>query len=171
MKRMRDFKKWLRKCFQGPGALYVYIVVGSIVFLFLFISFCRVSKEPDRVWDLRGKIVVLARSLTGLPYRYGGEEINGFDCSGFVYYVYDSYGIKLPRTAEKQAKMKEKIKLRQAKPADILAFRFKRRWHTAIYIGNNSFIHAPNRRTRVRVESLNKSWKRHLKYVIRLIDE
>ena len=168
---MRDLKKWLRKPFQGPWALHVYIVFGLIALLFLSISFCRIRKEPDRVWDLRGKIVVLARSLTGLPYRYGGEEINGFDCSGFVYYVYDSYGIKLPRTAGKQAKMKERIKLRQAKPADILAFRLKRRWHTAIYIGNNSFIHAPNRRTRVRVESLNKFWKRRLKYVIRLIDE
>lgn len=168
---MRDLKKWPRKRFQSPGALYVYIVSGLIVFLFLSISFCRVRKEPDRVWDLRGKIVVLAGSLTGLPYRYGGEEINGFDCSGFVYYVYDSYGIKLPRTAEKQAKMKERIKLRRAKPADILVFRLKRRWHTAIYIGNNSFVHAPNRRTRVRVESLNKFWKRRLKYVIRIVDE
>lgn len=151
--------------------LHVYIVLGLIVLLFLAISFCRVRKEPDKVWDLRGKMVDLAKSLSGLPYRYGGEEIDGFDCSGFVYYVYDSYGIKLPRTAKKQAKMKERIKLRRAKPADILAFRLKRRWHTAIYIGNNAFIHAPNRRTRVRVERLNKFWKRRLKYVIRIIDE
>ena len=121
--------------------------------------------------NLRGKIVTLAQSLTGLPYEYGGNEINGFDCSGFVHYVYDSYGIRLPRTASQQARLEEKIKLSHARPGDLLAFKLRQGWHTGIYSGGNSFIHAPNRKSRVRKEMLSKFWKKRLKCVISIIDE
>ncbi|NIM10719.1 MAG: hypothetical protein GTO45_01935 [Candidatus Aminicenantes bacterium] len=143
----------------------------SILVLVLLISNCAVRTEPEKAWNLRDKIVILTESLIGLPYKFGGHEIDGFDCSGLVSYVFDCYGIPLPRTAKKQAKLKEKIKLRQAKPADILVFKLKRRWHTAIYTGDGYFIHAPNRREVVRKERLNKFWKKRLKYVIRIIHE
>jgi cell wall-associated NlpC family hydrolase len=142
-----------------------------LVMIILAIAYCRVRTEPEKVWNLRGKMTALAKSLVGLPYRYGGEEINGFDCSGLVYYVYDCFGIKLPRTAKKQSQLDGKIKLKYAEPADILVFKFKGRRHTAIYIGDNIFIHAPNRKSRVRRERLTKAWKRRLKYVISIIDE
>jgi cell wall-associated NlpC family hydrolase len=147
------------------------IPIGLLVLLFLTMPFCRVRKEPEPVWDLRGKLAGLAKSLAGLPYRYGGQEIDGFDCSGFIYYVYDCFGVKLPRTAEGQAELKDKIKLKYAKPADILVFKFGRRRHTALYIGANSFIHAPEKNARLRVESLNEFWKDRLEYVIRVIGE
>ena len=151
---------------------HAHIGFGFIVLLLLLVMpFCRVRKEPERVWDLRGKLVGLAKSLIGLPYRYGGQEIDGFDCSGFIYYTYDCFGIKLPRTAKEQSRLKQKIKLRYAKPADILLFKFDQRWHSAFFIGANSFIHAPTQNTRLRVESLNESWKQHLRYVIRVINE
>jgi cell wall-associated NlpC family hydrolase len=137
----------------------------------LFISDCAVRTEPGNVWNLRDKIVTLTESLTGLPYKYGGNEIDGFDCSGLVHYVFDCYGTPLPRTAEKQAKLKEKIKLRQARPADILVFKLKRRWHAAIYMGDGYFIHAPNRNEVVRKERLNDFWKKRLKSVIRVIHD
>jgi hypothetical protein len=143
----------------------------SVLVLLLLISNCAVRTEPENVWNLRDKIVTLTESLIGLPYKFGGHEIDGFDCSGLVNYVFDCYGIPLPRTAKKQAKLKEKIKLRQAKPADILVFKLKRRWHTAIYTGDGYFIHAPNRRELVRKERLNNFWKKRLKYVIRIIDQ
>lgn len=157
--------------------LHVYRGIGLIVLVLLVLlvllvmPFCRVRKEPEVIWNLRGKLVELAKSLVGLPYRYGGEEIDGFDCSGFVYYLYDCYGIKLPRTAAGQSGLKGKIKLKYAQPADILLFKFGRRWHTAFYIGSNRFIHAPVKNDRLRVESLNESWKQRLQYVIRVIDE
>ncbi|UCH96023.1 MAG: C40 family peptidase [Candidatus Aminicenantes bacterium] len=113
----------------------------------------------------------LTESLEGLPYKYGGYELNGFDCSGLVYYVYDCFGIKLPRTAKKQAKLKEKISLKRAKPGDILAFKLRSGWHTAIFIGGKSFIHAPRRRDNVRKEALDSFWKKRLKKVIRIIKD
>gem|GEM_PF-1930945 len=169
MVMMNSLKKWIRNnLYDHRRVSYLLILVLVILF---FISYCRVSTRPGKVWNLRGKVVGLAKSLTGLPYKHGGEEIYGFDCSGFVYYVYDSFGIRLPRTAKKQAKLDGQIKFKRARPADILAFRIKRRWHTAIYIGNDSFIHAPNKRSRVRVEKLNTFWRKRLKHAVRIIDE
>ena len=151
------------------------IPIGLLVLLLLAMPCCRFEKgpekEPEKVWGLRGKMVTLAKSLAGLPYRYGGQEIDGFDCSGFIYYVYDCYGVKLPRTAEGQAKLKEKVKFKYAKPADILVFKFGSRRHTALYIGANSFIHAPEKNDRLRVESLNEFWKDRLEYVVQVIGE
>lgn len=149
-------------------------VVGGIFLLNLVLltSVCHIKKEPEeKVWNLRDKITVLTKSLVGLPYHYGGYELDGFDCSGFVYYIYDCFGIRLPRTAKKQAKLNEKISLKRAKPGDILAFKLKRRWHTAIYIGDNTFIHAPNSRETVQSQTLDSFWKKRLKRVIRIIKE
>ena len=142
-----------------------------LLMVVLLIPLCRVKHEPEKVWNLRGKIVDLAKSLKGIPYKYGGSDLEGFDCSGFVYYVYDSFGIKLPRTAKKQAKLKKKVRLKRAKPADILVFKLKRQWHTAIYTGGKSFIHAPNSKGFIRKESLNAFWKPRLKSIIHIIDD
>jgi hypothetical protein len=156
-----------------PGKKKKAFIAGGIAlfFIILLTSVCHIKKEPEKVWNVREKIAVLTKSLIGLPYQYGGYELDGFDCSGLVYYVYDCYGIKLPRTAKKQAKLKEKISLKRAKPGDILAFKLKRRWHTAIYIGDKSFVHAPNQREKVRKETINAFWKKRLKRVIRIIED
>jgi cell wall-associated NlpC family hydrolase len=131
-----------------------------------------VRTKPDKVWDMRGKIVTLSKSLTGLPYRYGGDDIDGFDCSGLVRYVYGCFGFEVPRTAKKQGKLKNKVTLKKAKPGDIVVFKLKRkRWHSGIIIGKEYFIHAPNRREPVREEFFNSYWRSHLAAVIRIIDE
>jgi cell wall-associated NlpC family hydrolase len=147
------------------------IHIIALLLILLAIPFCTIKKEPDKVWNLRGKLVDLTHHLKDLPYKYGGYDLEGFDCSGLVYYVYDSFGINVPRTAKKQSKLKRKVRLKQAEPGDILAFKFKRRWHTAIYIGDQKFIHAPNSRGVVRQEYLTPAWKKRLKKVIRLIEE
>lgn len=143
--------------------------LALLVALILLISYCAIKKEPE-VYDLRGKIVNLTEHLAGMPYKYGGDDLEGFDCSGLVYYVYDSFGITLPRTAKKQARLKPRVSLRKARPADILAFKLRGRYHTAIYVGDNSFIHAPNRRVPIRKELINAFWKKRLKAVIKLLD-
>lgn len=170
--RLRIKNLW-RSVKFSPAINKKIFIAGGIVLLFIILltSVCHIKKEPEKVWNVRDKIAVLAKSLIGLPYQYGGYELDGFDCSGLVYYVYDCYGIKLPRTAKKQAKLKEKVSLKRAKPGDILAFKLKRRWHTAIYIGDNSFIHAPNQREKVRKEAINAFWKKRLKKVIRIIKD
>jgi len=136
----------------------------------MIINSCGVKTEPIDKVILRKNIVKLAISLEGIRYKYGGGDIEGFDCSGFVKYVYSSFGINLPRTAKKQAGLKKKIRFKAAKPGDILVFKFKRSFHTAILIDKDKFIHSPSRGKKIRVEILNDYWKKHLKKVINVID-
>ena len=119
---------------------------------------------------LRAKIVTLTRALVGLRYRYGGGDIDGFDCSGLVHYVFHSFGLEIPRTARAQGKMKGRIPARMARPGDILAFRLKSGWHSAVLIDKNRFVHAPGRGKGIRAEEMTRYWKRRLKAVINVID-
>lgn len=133
-----------------------------IVLSFLF---CAMRSEPQQGM-VRWQIVELTKNLVGIPYRFGGVDIDGFDCSGLVFYVYDCFGIKVPRNAREQARMIGVIKLKHAAPGDILVFKLKRIWHSAIYMGNGRFIHAPNAGGWVRFENLNEYWLPRLHKVI-----
>ncbi len=154
------------------GKLKLKLKIYILVLIFLSLSFCSFKSEPEKIWNLRKKIVVLAESLRGIPYHYGGTDIDGFDCSGFVHYLYDSFGIKIPRTAKKQGKIKARIKFSRAKPGDILVFRIKRnQWHSGIYVTRKYFIHSPNGRGVIRREKYLKYWKKRLKYIISILDD
>ena len=130
---------------------------------------CTVRDEPEARTVLRRQIVGLARSLVGIPYVYGGSDIDGFDCSGFVFYVYDCFGIRLPRSAREQAQLHGAISPRHAAPGDILVFKLKRDWHSAIYLGDGRFVHAPNPDGWVRFEMLNEYWLLRLRAVVSVL--
>ena len=110
-------------------------------------------------------LVNYALSLQGIPYRYGkSSPEEGFDCSGFVKHVYEHHGISLPRTAKEMANSLNPIPPAQIHPGDLLFFNtsgvpFS---HVGIYVKDDSFIHAPSRRTgKVLVSSLkNKYWRK-----------
>jgi cell wall-associated NlpC family hydrolase len=131
---------------------------------------CRVRTEPERPPLLRNRITDLARHLCGIPYRFGGDDVDGFDCSGLVSYVYGCYGIRLPREAREQAKLKRKVSIDKVKPGDILIFRIGRERHTALYLGRDRFIHAPKGDAVVREEELNRNWRGNLRLAINVID-
>lgn len=152
---------------SGGTAAPVFL---SVLFCFLLLG-CHVESEPERIWNLRSKITRLAIDLVGLPYRLGGNEITGFDCSGLVYYVYSSFGVIVPRTAKKQGKLKQTVPFMRAKSGDILVFKLRKGWHSGIYIGEKRFVHAPNQRNPVKKETLNSYWKSKLRKVIRLIPD
>lgn len=129
----------------------------------------EVRTAPSRRLVQRRQIVALAESLAGIPYVYGGVDIDGFDCSGLVFYVYDCFGIRLPRSAGEQADLAGGVSWKRAVAGDILAFRLKDGWHTAIYIGDGRFVHAPSSRGWVRVEAMNDYWRQHLETVIAVL--
>lgn len=81
----------------------------------------------------------------GTPYKWGGVERNGVDCSGFVMKAYDnSLGIRLPRTSAAQAKFCKKVKRKEMVPGDLVFFNTSGRGvsHVGLYIGQEQFIHA-----------------------------
>lgn len=68
------------------------------------------------------ELINYAKSLLGVPYVYGGVTTNGFDCSGFVKYVFEKYGVVLPRTTFEQVKKGTSINLAEIKPNDLVFF-------------------------------------------------
>lgn len=82
-----------------------------------------------------------ASQFVGAPYVYGGSSPSGWDCSGFVAYVYSQFGISLPRTSGAQAAVGTAVgSIAEAQPGDIIA----NSGHAAIYIGNGLVVNALN---------------------------
>jgi cell wall-associated NlpC family hydrolase len=93
----------------------------------------------------RAGVVGVASRYLGVPYRYGGSTPRGFDCSGFVQYVYGRLGIRLPRTAQQQYNATRHIARSQARPGDLVFFFVGGRvTHVGIYAGGNMMIAAPH---------------------------
>jgi hypothetical protein len=95
--------------------------------------------------DARNRIVELAVSLEGAPYVYGSESPSGFDCSGFVHYVYASAAfINLPRNSRALFARGKPVAVAVAKRGDILVFGPPGGTpnHVAIYLGDGTMIHA-----------------------------
>ena len=106
-----------------------------------------------------------ATTQIGKPYRSGGSTPQiGFDCSGLVFWAYSQHGVKIPRPTTGQAKTGASVSRSGLMPGDIVVFKESsgpNGLHTGIYIGNNNFIHSPNRRGSVRTDSLNEShWRK-----------
>ncbi len=103
-----------------------------------------------------------ALGFRGVPYRLGGADPGGFDCSGLVQYVFAQYGIDVPRIVEEQYGVGDKVKPSEIKPGDLIFFNTKRRGddasHVAIAIGGDGFVHAPNSTGVVRVETLSSTY-------------
>jgi len=108
------------------------------------------------------ELVIQAMGLLGVPYKRGGtSEEKGFDCSGFVRYMYEkSVGLVLPRRAEEQAKVTEEISRSELKPGDLVFFNTLKRTfsHVGIYVGDGKFIHAPRPGKAVRVDDMREAY-------------
>jgi cell wall-associated NlpC family hydrolase len=98
-----------------------------------------------------------ALSLRGAPYRNGGvDPANGFDCSGFVRYVYQQHGVPMPRAVREQFQVGKSVSRDHLEAGDLVFFSTVSPGasHVGIMIGGDQFIHAPSERGVVRVESL-----------------
>ncbi|MDO4680530.1 MAG: LysM peptidoglycan-binding domain-containing protein [Aerococcus sp.] len=94
--------------------------------------------------QVSGSVLDIAASYLGTPYVWGGSTPNGFDCSGFVQYVYAQAGRQLSRTTQTQEYEGTQISVSNAKPGDLLFWgSYGNAYHVAIYVGNGQYIHAP----------------------------
>lgn len=101
-----------------------------------------------------------ALTYRGVPYRDGGADPNGFDCSGLVWYVFGSHGVPLPRTVAEQAQSGEQLQAADLRPGDLVFFSTTAPGptHVGIVIGGDAFVHAPSSAGVVRVERLSASY-------------
>lgn len=107
-----------------------------------------VSAPPSRY----GGVVGIAMRFLGTPYVWGGASPSGFDCSGFVMYVYAQVGVSLPHNAAAQYGYGTPVDRSQLQPGDLVFFNGL--GHNGIYIGGGSFIHSPHTGDVVKISSL-----------------
>jgi peptidoglycan DL-endopeptidase CwlO len=100
-----------------------------------------------------GGVVGLAMQYLGIPYVYGGSTPAGFDCSGFVMYVYAQVGVSLPHNAAAQYGYGTPVDISQLQPGDLVFFNGL--GHNGIYIGGGQFIHSPHTGDVVKISSLS----------------
>lgn len=108
---------------------------------------------------LRRVLVKNALEQIGVPYVWGGTTRKGFDCSGFVQYVYKKSGISIPRTASQQRKMT--YTKGYLGPGDIVSFyptNSPTRHHVGIYLGQGWFIHSPSSGEKIRLERIDSKY-------------
>lgn len=99
-------------------------------------------------------VISYAEQFVGVPYVSGGTSPSGFDCSGFVQYVYAHFGVSLPRTSEAQSTIGSAVSVSSAQPGDLLFWGGQgSAWHVGIYVGGSSYIAAPTTGQSVAVKS------------------
>jgi peptidoglycan DL-endopeptidase CwlO len=104
-----------------------------------------------------GGVVGIAMQYLGIPYRWGGSSPStGFDCSGFVMYVYAQIGVSLPHNAAMQYGYGTPVSRSALQPGDLVFF--DGLGHDGIYIGGGQFIHSPHTGDVVKISSLSDSW-------------
>ena len=103
-----------------------------------------------------GGVVGIAMKYLGTPYVWGGSSPAGFDCSGFVAYVYGQMGVSLPHYSGAQYGVGTPVPRDQLAPGDLVFF--DGLGHVGIYIGGGQFIHAPHTGDVVKISSMSESW-------------
>ena len=108
------------------------------------------------------RIIGLAQSQVGARYSWAGTSpATGFDCSGFVYWVFNSIGFNMPRTMEEQLASGRRIPIDQLRPGDVVFFSdtyTSGLSHDGIYLGDGKFIHAVDESTGVAITALNSAY-------------
>jgi len=102
-------------------------------------------------------IVAYAESFLGTPYEWGANGPNTFDCSGFTKYVYAHFGISIGRTTYDQITEGQYVSRGNLQPGDLVFFGSGSPHHVGMYIGNNSYIHAPKTGDVVKISQLTRT--------------
>ncbi len=116
------------------------------------------SRHAQRSLAFGSRVVRYAKHLLGVPYEWGGTSPRtGFDCSGFVRYVYSHFGISLPHSSFADYWRGRRVGRWQLKPGDLVFFADA--GHVGIYVGHSRFIHAPHSGTVVTISTMD-GWYR-----------
>lgn len=152
----------------------------SLVLAIMCLSGCGFfhHEDAEKVQTVHRKgadaVLKTAYSQIGAKYKAGSASPkSGFDCSGFVYWVYKKNGYSVPRMSTAQAKCGQSVSKKSVKRGDILVFKVNQSphgYHTGIYVGKNKFIHSPSKGKAVKVDPINNVyWKDKLVAVRRVV--
>lgn len=100
-------------------------------------------KNPPYSSISSNQVMKVAAKYVGTPYVFGGDNPRGFDCSGFILFVYSQFGLSLPHSVSAQARLGIIVSPQDARPGDLVIFNDHS--HSGIYAGNGQMYHAPQR--------------------------
>ncbi len=128
----------------------------------------------EMVWSNAQDVAVYALGMIGVNYKFGGNTPeSGLDCSGLVRYVFQQVtGVTLPRTAREMGRLGEKVAMKDLLPGDLVFFNTRRfaYSHVGIYLGDNRFIHAPNKNSEVEIVQITDNyWRKRFNGARRLV--
>jgi cell wall-associated NlpC family hydrolase len=121
----------------------------------------EMSKSEDlSKLGLKERIILFAKKMLHLPYRFGGTGTFGLDCSAYVQKAYSFAGITLPRSAREQFNLGQMVERDQLATGDLVFFRTYASFpsHVGIYLGNNLFIHASSLSNKITIDSLERPY-------------
>lgn len=160
-------------CTKKNKAPTVRALTAAAVLLLVCGCSTGVSRQRAGIDTGRQDIVTAARSRLGTPYRMGGADPRGFDCSGFICWVYRQvYGISLPHRAAELYKRGRTVRLRDAVPGDLIFFSGARKGvpaHAGIYLGSGRFIHSTSSRGVVETQMSRPYYRNRLICLKRII--
>jgi len=126
-----------------------------------------VAKKAGKTYHMsavdRQKLLEDATFFKGGKYVWGGTSPKGFDCSGYVQYLYKKHNINLPRTAWAQSKKGEPVNIHNLQKGDLLFFLTDKKrgipvTHVGIYLGNGKFIHAASRKKGIIISPIDHGY-------------
>lgn len=140
--------------------------IASFLVLILLAGTFSLPGEAKAASSDAQKIISLGKKYMGVPYVYGGTTPSGFDCSGFVRYIYKKNGIGLPRVTSDMYRTGKAVSKSQLDEGDLVFFNTSGRGvsHVGVYVGNSSFLHASTSHG-VMVSSINDPYYWKSRYV------
>jgi len=179
-------RTYLKKRNPIPFRLIAFILVVATLLYMIFTIFSNFDTPLDKPqyitngeqYDIKingTDLVSYANTFLGMQYLWGGTTpaisdttgkyiSGGFDCSGFVQYVYKNFGINLPRTTMDQVNKGASVNINNLEMGDLVFFmtnsaRPYEVSHVGIYIGNNKFIHSPSSNDVIKISELTGYYK------------
>jgi len=145
-------------------------ILKSFFFILALVSTLFEYLSAESSTNSNDALISLAKSKLGSPYVYAKTGPNSFDCSGFVYYVFNKNNIQVPRISIAQSKIGRKITRDKIKRGDLVFFDTSLKGHvnhSGIYLGNGKFIHASSGRANsVTISNIDGWYKDKFKWGI-----
>lgn len=122
---------------------------------------------PSDISDKAKAVIEESEKYLKVPYLWGGESPEGFDCSGLMQYVFNAQGIDIPRISEDQQSAATTISMSEIKPGDLVFNKASNSTHVGMYVGNDMYIQAPHTGDVVKISELSTS---NMKYAGRILN-
>ena len=145
-------------------------------FTVIFLSSCVSQKKLATKRQIKN-VIGEARTYIGTPYKWGGNDRKGIDCSGLLVRSFESVGMKIPRTTSQQIDLGKKVSLKKSREGDLVFFAFGKSKRKVTHVGllsrvqnqkNINFIHASSSRGVVETQLIRDYYLKRIRQVKRI---